>query len=166
MNRTTNLDSLILKLESDFLSGRIEIPYNRNGHIVTCWRFHKCTMKQCPSYGKERVRCWQQSGIFCDPRKTILRIKNKSANCLKCAVFLKSTPIKELRVMEALNNIMFMLDGYYSSSLKTNWMILQNQEQFISNFGLTVREISILPMVLAGKRRAEIAHEADREFDF
>ncbi len=154
-----DLNTLLLRLESDFLSGMVKIPYGSNRHIVTCWRVHNCKTKRCPSYGKERVRCWQVVGTFCNPRKKALTIKNKFSNCLECTVFLQSTRTKELRALEALNNIVFMLDGYDTASVKTNRMIMQDLERIILEFRLTVREIPLLPMILNGEKRAHMAQE-------
>jgi DNA-binding CsgD family transcriptional regulator len=159
MNPSLDLNNMLLKLESDFLSGRAKTPFNRSNHIVTCWRLHNCTTKRCPSYGKEHVRCWQQSGTFCRPQKVMPTIKNKFANCLECPVFLKSTRRKELRVLEALNNLVYLVNGFESSSLSTNRMIMQNHERIKDKYELTVREFSILPMILAGEKRADIARE-------
>jgi DNA-binding CsgD family transcriptional regulator len=159
MKRNPDIDSLLLKLERGLIFGRIKTPYSKNDHIVTCWREHKCTTKRCPAYGKEHVRCWQLTGTFCNPRKVLLTIKNKFSNCFECPVFLKSTQEKELRALEAFNNIVFMLDGYDSSLMKANRLIMQNNDRIIKEYRLSVREFSILPMVLAGEKRATMARE-------
>jgi ATP/maltotriose-dependent transcriptional regulator MalT len=89
----------------------------------------------------------------------MLTIRNKFSNCLECTVFKQSTPTKELRALEALNNIVFLLDGYETTSLKTNRMIMRDQELFVKEFGLTIRELSLLPMILGGEKREHMAHE-------
>jgi DNA-binding CsgD family transcriptional regulator len=159
MEQMSDLNALLLGLESDFLSGRMKIPYDSNRHVATCWRVHNCKIKRCPAYGKERVRCWQMVGTFCNPNKKMLTIENKFSNCKECPVFLQSTRTKELRALEALNNIVFLLDGYETASVKTNRMIMQYQERVIQEFGLTIREVSLLPMILNGEKRVRMAQE-------
>jgi DNA-binding CsgD family transcriptional regulator len=98
-------------------------------------------------------------GTFCNPTKKALAIKNKFSHCVECTVYRQSTRTKEFRALEALNNIIFMLDGYETASVKTNRIIMQDQERIILEFGLTVREISLLPMILNSEKRARMAQE-------
>ncbi len=77
--------------------------------IPTCWREKQCGATDCPSYGKEHVRCWLVAGTFC--RGEVQgRFAQKFGSCTKCEIYqtaVQQNPINE--ISENFNNIMWVL---------------------------------------------------------
>ena len=77
--------------------------------IPTCWEVKQCGSTDCPSYGREHVRCWLVAGTFC--RGEVQgRFAQKFGTCTKCEVYqaaVKNDPINE--ISENFNNVMWVL---------------------------------------------------------
>ncbi len=77
--------------------------------IPTCWEVKHCQQSDCPSYGKQHVRCWLIAGTFC--RGDVQgRFAQKLGNCAKCDVYqeaVKRDPINEIG--ENFNSLMWAL---------------------------------------------------------
>lgn len=77
--------------------------------IPTCWEVKGCGSENCPSYGKQHVRCWLVAGTFC--RGEVQgRFAQKLGDCAKCEVYQVSTerdPINEIG--ENFNSLMWAL---------------------------------------------------------
>lgn len=78
-------------------------------HVPTCWEVKNCDKKDCPSYGKQNIRCWLLAGTFC--RGEVQgRFAQKLGNCAKCEVYQEAVehdPISEIG--ENFNSLMWAL---------------------------------------------------------
>ncbi len=77
--------------------------------IPTCWQVKHCQQTDCPSYGKQHIRCWLLAGTFC--RGEVQgHFAQKLGNCAKCDVYQEAVgrdPINEIG--ENFNGLMWAL---------------------------------------------------------
>ncbi|MBI5871222.1 MAG: diguanylate cyclase [Actinobacteria bacterium] len=77
--------------------------------IPTCWEVKGCKSEDCPSYGRQHVRCWLIAGTFC--RGEVQgHFAQKLGDCAKCEIYQVSVsrdPINEIG--ENFNSLMWAL---------------------------------------------------------
>lgn len=96
--------------------------------IPTCWKVKGCDASDCPSHGKEHVRCWLIAGTYC--RGEVQgRFAQKLGSCAKCEIYQESLgrdPISEIG--ENFNSLMWALQEKEEILSETNTEL---QEQYV-----------------------------------
>ena len=80
-----------------------------NPNIVKCNEILNCRHSECPCFGKENVRCWQQhSNAFC--RDMNEAFQGKHGSCFECPVYEAATLDPIYLIGEQFNNMMHILE--------------------------------------------------------
>ncbi|MBE3066365.1 MAG: diguanylate cyclase [Chloroflexi bacterium] len=97
--------------------------------IPTCWETKQCGAEDCPSYGKEHVRCWLVAGTFC--RGEVQgRFAQKFGTCTKCEIYqaaVRNDPINEIN--ENFNNVMWVLREHEDMLAESNEKLTEQFEE-------------------------------------
>jgi PAS domain S-box-containing protein len=88
-----------------------------NPHIPTCWELKNCDKKDCPAYGKRKVRCWQLAGTHCAD-EVQGQFAQKYGRCEKCEVYKMSTEDPLFETTETFNNMMYILEDTHKQLIK------------------------------------------------
>lgn len=78
-------------------------------HIPTCWEVKKCHASECPSFGKQHIRCWLVAGTYC--RGEVQgRFAQKIGDCARCEVYQEAVEHDPLnKIGENFNSLMWVL---------------------------------------------------------
>lgn len=142
----------LFQLEEDLITGKVGDLLQDNPYLGTCWRMLKCNKKRCPSFGKEKLRCWQVVGTFCNPTDRDADFEAKWNDCRKCPVFIKATPTSRARELELLHNIVH-------SMRQPRFYFGRQLDQIKARFRLSPRECQVLALLANRFSRAEMARE-------
>jgi len=125
--------------------------------IPTCWRAKNCTAEDCPSYGKEHVRCWLIAGTYC--RGEVQgRFAQKLGDCAKCEVYkasIERDPINEIG--ENFNSLMWALREKEEMLGETN-NELQSQNAELDLLHRQAREMADSDMLTGLRNHAHFQH--------
>jgi len=80
-----------------------------DAHVPTCWEVKNCQATECPSHGKEHIRCWLVAGTYC--RGEVQgRFAQKVGDCAKCEVYQEAVEHDPLnKIGENFNSLMWVL---------------------------------------------------------
>jgi diguanylate cyclase (GGDEF)-like protein len=125
--------------------------------IPTCWQVKNCQSKDCPSYGKEHVRCWLIAGTYC--RGEVQgRFAQKLGDCAKCEVYkasIERDPINEIG--ENFNSLMWALREKEEMLGETN-AELQSQNAELELMHERAREMANTDMLTGLRNHAHFQH--------
>ena len=151
-----NFDDLLIQLEKELLEHK-DYLFLENSDLVCCWEKLSCEKKSCPAYGKVKSRCWQQIGTLCTSHMKTYSFSKKLKQCLECDVFLDSTKKKNFRTLEAIHNILFLINVQDPSYVVGNRKIMKNIDAIVAQYAFTQSEVVISSQLLANESRANIA---------
>ncbi len=130
--------------------------------IPTCWREKGCNAVDCPSYGKEHVRCWLIAGTFC--RGEVQgRFAQKFGSCTKCEIYqaaVQRDPINEIN--ENFNNVMWVLREHEELLADSNAR-LKKQFVKLEQLQQKTREMADSDMLTGLRNRAHFQDHLQRE---
>jgi PAS domain S-box-containing protein len=78
-----------------------------NPTLQRCYIVKKCGQEDCPCYGREPVRCWQEQGTFCIGGKAGSAVDKRE--CLHCNHYLATIADPIFQIGEQFNNMMYIL---------------------------------------------------------
>lgn len=108
-NRMKLEDALgsISSLISKVVTGKTFDVLFKNPTLKQCFEVKQCGKNDCPCYGKEPMRCWQEQGTFCAtgdvPSDGVKR------ECMQCDHYLETIDDPIYQIGEQFNNMMFIL---------------------------------------------------------
>ncbi len=151
-----DFDELLIQLEKELLEHK-DYLFEENSDLVCCWDKLQCEKKSCPAYGKTKIRCWQQIGTLCTPHVKTYSFSKKLEHCLDCEVFKDSTKNKQFRTLEAIYNILYLINIQDPIYVVGNRKIMKNIDAIVAQYGFTQSEVVILSLLLSNENRDNIA---------
>ncbi len=151
-----DFDELLIQLEEELLEHK-DYLFKENSDLVCCWEKLKCEKKSCPAYGKTKIRCWQQIGTLCTSHVKTYSFSKKLKHCLECEVFKDSTKNKQFRTLEAIHNILHLINVQDPTYVVGNRKIMKNIDAIVAQYSFTQSEVVILSLLLANENRVNIA---------
>jgi len=78
-----------------------------NQTIKQCYLVKECEQEDCPCYGREPMRCWQELGTFCANKQTGSGLGERE--CLNCPHYQATMEDPIFQIGEQFNNMMHIL---------------------------------------------------------
>jgi DNA-binding CsgD family transcriptional regulator len=145
----------LVKFEEAIINNSLNDLWFEDNDLGECWESRECSKKSCPSYGKKNIRCWHVLKTKCIPEMNTYTIQEKLKICKECSYY--NSYIKDDNLFrETINNIIYMLKNYDSSTLDS----LEKRNEvlsYITDKNLTTREVEILFLYLKRFTRSQIA---------
>ncbi|MCK5194184.1 MAG: hypothetical protein KAQ71_10265, partial [Desulfobulbaceae bacterium] len=113
----------------------------KHPELKKCWQVLKCGQEECPCFGKEPMRCWQENGTLCF-NEYQAGFEDKYHMCRKCMLYQNTTNDPIYQIGEHFNNMIFILKK------NNEKLALANQQLF------QARKLESVGQLAAG-----IAHE-------
>ena len=148
------LDQISKLIQSVVDEKRFDI-YFTNPNLEKCWEVMKCGQDDCPCYGKEPQRCWQNTGTFCKGEVQGV-FAQKYGNCQKCSFYQGTTSDPVFLIGEQFNNMMHILAAKNSEVIKAYDELKNTQAQLLQQE----------KMASIGQLAAGVAHEINNPVGF
>ncbi len=129
--------------------------YFKNDLSQRCYEVMKCGKQDCPCYGKEGRRCWQEAGTFCGGLVQG-QFAQKYKSCSECNYFKSMTANPSNMIGEQFNNMMHILEGKNKALQAAYSEIKQAQSHLLQQE----------KMASIGQLAAGIAHEINNPVGF
>lgn len=129
--------------------------YFENEFPEACYNVMQCGKVDCPSFGKEATRCWQQSGTFCGG-VVQGEFALKYSSCSACTYFQKMTANPINMIGEQFNNMMHVLEGKNKALHEAYTELKQAQSHILQQE----------KMASIGQLAAGVAHEINNPVGF
>ena len=99
----------------------------KHPELKKCWQVLKCSQEECPCFGKEPMRCWQENGTLCR-NEHHAGFEDKYHMCGKCMFFQNTTNDPIYQIGEHFNNMIFILKKNNEKLAHTNQQLYQAQK--------------------------------------
>lgn len=100
---------------------------------MKCWEYFNCKKKECPAYQSEDLRCWLESGTYCDDEIQGFWIEKMEA-CLKCKIFAEN-----FREKDSLDTLALVSSQFedYKEKVAEETKQLEEARKRLTDFKLT-----------------------------
>lgn len=83
--------------------------YYEHPDLKSCWEIMQCSKKECPCFGKNPMRCWQEAASFWHENDSAMDFHAKFEHCQLCSIYQDATRDPIYQIGEHFNNMVHLL---------------------------------------------------------